>query len=273
VNTRNGAADGLEDREQEILKIAVCIKQVAMTGAPLQLDVSGRWLREADTAFEINAADNHALEAGLTIRDQHGGEVVVISLGPERAATALREALAKGADRAIHLYAEDAHALDPAQVAGALAGALRDECCDLILCGLQSDDHGYGQTGALLAHLMGWPLASIVSALEVSAPDRVRARRELEGGWYQWVELATPCVLTIQSGINKPRYAGMKGMLAAKKKPIAHVDLQSPAPLATRQIVDRIYSPQRSRSTCMIEAGPADAAAQLVSALNLRAVR
>ncbi|HNA81221.1 MAG TPA: electron transfer flavoprotein subunit beta/FixA family protein [Thiobacillaceae bacterium] len=253
------------------LKIAVCIKQVPSTSAPLQLDAGTRWLKEGETTFETNAADNHALEAALAIRDQLGGEVVVLTLGPERATEALREALAKGADRAIHLVSDQAPGLDPATVASLLASALAGEPWDLILCGLQSDDLGHGQTGAFLAEKLSLPQASIAAALEVTAEGQARVKRELEGGWYQWLELATPCLVTIQSGINKPRYAGMKGMLAAKKKPIVKQPVtEYPAGL-TRQSIDELYYPHKAKQTRMLEGSPEAVATQLVAALNLRA--
>jgi electron transfer flavoprotein beta subunit len=255
------------------LKIAVCIKQVASTNGPLQMDVGAGWLREADTTFEINAADNHALEAGLAIRDRLGGEVLVVSLGSDRVTAVLRDALAKGADRAIHVVHEAAHKLDPARVAEALAEVLRDEACDLVLCGLQSDDAGHGQTGALLAECLGWPLVGIVAALDVETPKKVRARRELEAGWSQWLELPPPCVLTIQSGINKPRYAGMKGMLAAKKKPITRVEPILAGNMRNQQVIEQIYFPHRDKQTRLLEGAPVDAAAQLVAMLNLRGVQ
>lgn len=252
------------------MKIVVCIKQVPSGSAPLQLDASANWLREGETPFETNAADNNALEAALAIRDQRGGEVVAISLGPDRVTDTLREALAKGADRAIHLHSERTQGLDPAVVAALLADALRTECCDLILLGLQSDDHGHGQTGALLAERLGWPMVGIVAELIVDVPDRVSAKRELEGGWYQWAELDVPCVLTIQSGINKPRYAGMKGMLAAKKKPVARVDVTEYPAQQTSQCIKELFFPHKSKQTRMIEGSPEDMAAQLIAALNLR---
>lgn len=252
------------------MKIAVCIKQVPSTGAPLQLDGATRWLREAESSFETNAADNHALEAALTVRDRLGGEVLVISLGPERVAETLREALAKGADRAIHLVSDRAQTLDPSSIAGLLASALEGEVCDLILCGLQSDDQGHGQTGALLAEKLGWPLASIAAAMEVAADGRVRVKRELEGGMYQWLELATPCLVTIQSGINKPRYAGMKGMLAAKKKSIASQPVSVYPTALTRQSVDELYFPHRAKQTRMLEGSVDAQVLQLIAALNLR---
>ncbi|MEW5787612.1 MAG: electron transfer flavoprotein subunit beta/FixA family protein [Pseudomonadota bacterium] len=253
------------------MKIAVCLKQVPSTSAPLQLDAATRWVREAETAFETNAADNNAVEAALALRDQLGGEVIVLSLGPERATEALREALAKGADRALHLVSDQAPGLDPATVAGLLAGALAAENCDLVLCGLQSDDQGHGQTGALLAEKLGWPLASIAAALEVDGAGKARVKRELEGGWYQWLELSCPCLVTIQAGINKPRYAGMKGMLAAKKKPIAKTPVTDYPGGQTRQAMDELYFPHKTKQTRMLEGSPEDVAGQLVAALNLRA--
>ena len=205
------------------MKVAVCIKQVPAKDAPLHIAESGTWIRETDIGFEMNEPDSFALEEALRLKEKHGGEVVVLSMGPERAKQVIKEGLAKGADRGIHIADDKFFLLDPLGAAKSLAAALKKENFDLILTGLQSDDQGFGQTGVLLAELLGLPHATIIMQIEVQG-QRLRLKRELEAGWFQWVELPLPAVLTIQSGINKVRYASLKGIMAAKKKEIA-VDL------------------------------------------------
>src|SRR5262249_17401543 len=175
------------------MKIAVCIKQVQSRDSQPRLDDAKTWVREQDAAFEMNEPDAYALEEALRLKEKHGGEVVVCSAGPARVAQVLREALARGADRAIHVQgnAESGTlaAADAFVVAGALAGAMKGENFDLILTGLQSDDQGFGQTGVVLAERLGLPHATIIMDVQVSAgpPAMVRGQRELEAGWFHWV--------------------------------------------------------------------------------------
>ncbi|HEV2289663.1 MAG TPA: electron transfer flavoprotein subunit beta/FixA family protein [Candidatus Acidoferrales bacterium] len=250
------------------MKIAVCVKQVPAKDAPLVIDPSGSWIREADISFETNEPDSFALEEALRLKEKHGGEVVAISMGPERVKQTIKEALAKGADRGIHVADDKFFILDPLASARSLAAAIQKEQFDLILTGLQSDDHGFGQTGVLLAELLGLPHATIIMSIEAQG-DHLRLKRELEAGWFQWVELPLPAVLTIQSGINKPRYATLKGIMAAKKKEIATVardSLNVPSELTQR--VERIYVPQKSKKTEFIAGSPKEIAAKLVEKLR-----
>lgn len=254
------------------MKIGVCIKHVPANDGPLRFDADTKWIREDDTSFDINEADNYALEEALRIKEKQGGEVVVVTLGPERAAKAVREALAKGADRGILVADDDYHQLDPLQLSASLAAVLGDEGFDLVLTGLQSDDHGFAQTGVMLAEILNYPHASIVVEIAVSDHTLI-AKRELESGWYQDVELPLPCLLTVQSGINKPRYAGMKGMMAAKKKQIKRIDraglaLTMPAPTIR---VDKLYVPIKTKQLEILEGDSSDIAAGLISKLKLNA--
>ena len=186
------------------MKIIVCIKQVPARDSQLRVASSGAWIQDADLSYEINEPDAYALEEGLQLKEKHGGEVVVLCAGPARAAQTIREALAKGADRAIHIEVEDLGAFDPLGAARLLAAALKPENPDLILTGLQSDDLGYGQTGVILAELLGLPHATIIMQVE-KQDGAIRVKRELEDGWFQHVEMPLPALLTIQSGINKLR--------------------------------------------------------------------
>src|SRR6202167_3907215 len=198
------------------MKVAVCIKQVPAKDAPLHIAESGTWIRETDIGFEMNEPDSFALEEALRLKEKHGGEVVALSMGPERAKQTIKEALAKGADRGIHVADDKFFLLDPLGSDKSLAAALRKETFDLVLTGLQSDDQGFVQTGVLLAELLGLPHATIIMQIDI-VEGHMKLKRVLEAGWFQWVELPRPAVLSIQSGINKPRYATLKGIMAAKK--------------------------------------------------------
>src|SRR5688572_7029177 len=201
------------------MKIAVCIKQVVTREWQLRINDQKTWIRDADASFELNEPDAYALEEALRLKEKHGGEVVVCCAGAARATQVIRDALARGADRAIHVESDALTAADAATIAEALASAIRDERFDLVLTGLQSDDQGFGQVGVVLAEKLGMPHATII--MEVQAQDGgLRVKRELEGGWFQWMTLPLPALLTIQSGINQLRYNTIKGIMAAKKKEI-----------------------------------------------------
>jgi electron transfer flavoprotein beta subunit len=250
------------------VKLAVCIKQVPAKDAPLHIAEAGTWIRETDIGFEMNEPDSFALEEALRLREKHGGEVVALSMGPERAKQTIKEALAKGADRGIHVKDEQFFLLDPLGSAKSLAAAVQKQNFDLILTGLQSDDQGFGQTGVLLAELLGLPHATLIMQIEVQ-DSRLKVKRELESGWFQWVELPLPAVLTIQSGINKVRYASLKGIMAAKKKEILTLSRQSLGVAhEPTERVERIYVPQKAKKTEFIDGTPKEAAAKLIEKLR-----
>jgi electron transfer flavoprotein beta subunit len=246
------------------MKIVVCIKQVVSPDWPVRADPERPWIRDAEASFEMNEPDAYALEAALRLKEVHGGEVIAVSAGPARVAQVLREALARGGDRALHVSADALADADAFVVADALAAAIAPEAPDLVLTGLQSDDQGFGQVGVVLAEHLGVPHATIVMEVQVDG-DRLRVRRELESGWFQWVTLPRPALLTIQSGINQLRYATLKGIMAAKKKDIRVVDA---APAAGRQQVRALVSPDKTRHTRLIDGPPADAARELVRTLR-----
>jgi electron transfer flavoprotein beta subunit len=248
------------------MKIAVCIKQVVTREWQLRVNDTKSWIRDSDASFELNEPDAYALEEALRLKEKHSGEVVVVSAGPARVAQVLREALARGADRAIHVEGDLASA-DAFVIAEELAAAVRDEQFDLVLTGLQSDDQGFGQVGVVLAEKLGMPAATII--MEVQAdPDAksLRVKRELEGGWFQWMSLPLPALLTIQSGINQLRYATLKGIMAAKKKEIRKIAAAGSA-TAAQKIVN-VYFPEKGKKTQMIEGSAAEAAKTLVQKLR-----
>ncbi len=253
------------------MKIAVCIKQVPTREWQPRVDESKTWIREQDASYEMNEPDAYALEEALRLKEKHGGEVVVCSAGPSRVAQVLREALARGADRAIHVEHDGLAGADAFVVSDALATAMKDEKFDLVLTGLQSDDQGFAQTGVILAEKLGLPHATIVMEVQATAstgaaPATLRVKRELEGGWFQWVTMPAPAVITIQSGINQLRYATLKGIMAAKKKEIRSV---KPAALApARQKIVALYAPEKAKKTHMISGSPGEAAKELVKRLR-----
>ncbi len=206
------------------MKIAVCIKQVPDTEARLRVSKDGRWLEEEDLPFVINESDEYALEEGLRLAEATGGEVVALTLGPDRGRDALRKALAVGAARAVHLKDPAFDGGDALATGRALAAAVRQGGFDLVLTGSQSDDLGYAATASILAGELGWPHAWLVMGVELE-PGGASARvtREMESGMNEIVRLRLPAVLAVQAGINHPRYASLKGIMAAKKKEIAEV--------------------------------------------------
>ena len=251
------------------MKIIVCIKQVPAKDAPLA--IAGNWIKESDIGFEMNEPDSYALEEALRLKEKHGGEVIALSMGPERVKQTIKEALAKGADRAVHIADDNFAQLDPLSSAKALAAAIKNENADLVLTGLQSDDHGFGQTGVLMAGLLDLPHATIIMAIEAS-DGKLKLKRELEAGWFQWMECPLPAVLSIQSGINKVRYATLKGIMAAKKKEIATITRESlGVTVELTQKIEKIYVPVKTKKTEFLTGTPKEVAVKLVEKLKFEA--
>ena len=251
------------------MKIIVCIKQVPAKDAPLA--IAGNWIKESDIGFEMNEPDSYALEEALRLKEKHGGEVIALSLGPERVKQTIKEALAKGADRGIHIADDNFAQLDPLGSAQVLAAAIAKQNADLLLTGLQSDDHGFGQTGVLLAGLLNLPHATIIMQIDVQ-DGKMKLKRELEAGWFQHIECPLPAVLSIQSGINKVRYATIKGIMDAKKKEITTLTRESlGVSLEPTQRVEKIYVPEKTKKTEYLTGTPKEIAGQLVEKLKFEA--
>jgi len=250
------------------MKIIVAIKQVPVRDSQLRVESAGRWIQEADLSFEINEPDAYALEEALQLKEKHGGEVVALCAGPARAAQTIREALAKGADRAIHIEEEYLNTLDTLGVAKLLAAAAKAESPDLFLTGLQSDDLGYGQTGVVVAELLGIPHSTIIMQVE-NQGSAIRVKRELEDGWFQFITMPMPAVLTIQSGINKLRYATLMGIKKAKTKEIKRVTAADLGGVpASTAVIEKIYVPHKSKQSQIFEGDAKTAAAHLVEKLK-----
>ena len=253
------------------MKILVALKQVAARDSALKPSADGRWIDESDLQYEINEPDAYALEAGLQLKERRGGEVVVLTAGPARVSSSIREALAKGADRAIHVEQDGLEAWDALSVARLLAAAAKTESPDLVLTGLQSDDAGSGQTGVMMAELMGVAHATIIMKVDVE-DGAVRVKRELEGGWFQDLTLPMPALLTIQSGIYKLRYATLMGIKKARTKEVRVVtaaDLGVEAkPLV---VLERLAAPVKKSTGEMIAGTAKEQAAKLVEKLRFDA--
>ena len=253
------------------MKILTALKQVPARDSSLRPGPDQRWIEDADLNYEINEPDAYALEEALQLKEKHGGEVIVVSAGPARAAQSIREALAKGADRAIHIEADGLDTWDSLNTAMLLARAVESEKPDLIITGLQSEDLGYGQTGVILAELLGLPHATIIMQVEV-LDGSIRVKRELEEGWFQHIEMPLPALLTIQSGISKLRYATLMGIKRARTKEIRRVTPEqlgfTPAPALE---IARVYPPQKTKQTEILDGDAKQAAQKLVERLRFSA--
>jgi len=250
------------------MKIVVAIKQVPARDSLLKVNSAGSWIEDSDLSYEINEPDAYALEAGLQLKEKQGGEVVVVCAGPDRASQTIREALAKGADRAIHIESDETGVSDPLILARIIAKALESEKPDIVLTGLQSDDFGYGQTGVILAEVMGLPHATIIMNIEPEGAG-IKVKRELEDGWFQNVEMPLPALLTIQSGATKLRYATLMGIKKAKAKEVKKLAAASLGESGAPSVrVLRIYMPEKTKKSQIFDGPPKEAAAQLVEKLR-----
>ena len=232
------------------MKIAVLVKQVIGSESALEISQDQKWIDNSNATFVMNPPDNYAIEEAMLIKEKVGvGEVVIVSMGPQRVQKVIREGLSKGADRGIHIETESLKEIDPLYTSKVLAETLKDENFDLILSGLQSDDGGMGQTGVLLGELLNMSTATLAIETDIDQ-NKIRVKRELESGWFQWVELESPSSISIQSGINQPRYPSLKGIMGAKKKEIKVI----PAPqVEKRQSISEIFVPKKSKETEFIE--------------------
>jgi electron transfer flavoprotein beta subunit len=249
------------------MKILVCLKQVPHQDARLDVRADGTWIQEDNIKFEINSYDTYALEEALRVKDKAADtEVVVVSIGPDRVTQALRTALGMGADRAVHVKDAAVDGSDALGIAKTLAAIAKAEGADLVVMGLMSDDGNAASVPPMLAQLLDLPSATGVMKVE-HQNGSVRVERELEGGALEVVDLPRPCVLAVQTGINQVRYASLKGIMAAKKKPI---DVKTAADLgvagqvgagAAKSSIEKIYVPPKGQGAEMVS-GPTDQVVQ-----------
>ena len=252
------------------MKIMTCLKQVPEKDTRFEINPQQTWIKEQDLTFEVNECDEYALEEALRLKEKHGGEVVLLSVGGESVEKTMRRGLAMGADRGILVLAAREQTLDPMGVAQVLQTQIAAEQPDLVLSGVRSDDYAFSHTGTILAELLGWPHATIVMKIETEDDGkRLKIQRELEAGLLEEVALPAPAVLTVQQGINQIRYASLKGIMAAKKKEVRRVEWAATGVQGSpRFVIEKILLPVSDKKSEMIGGGPREAAGVLVEKMK-----
>jgi electron transfer flavoprotein beta subunit len=240
------------------MKICVLMKQVPDKDAALKINATSLGIDTTDLTFVTNESDSYALEEALLLKEAHGGEVVVCTLGADSSLQVIKDALSKGADRGLFLRDDAFNNLDILSLSKVFVAALKDENFDLIFSGLQSDDVGNGQLGLLIAEHLNTSHASLVMETEMVGDTTIKAKRELESGWFQWTELDFPASLTIQSGINTPRYASLRGIMMMKKKTIDTKSAEDLGlSLTSKTSTTKMYIPEKIKETVYVD-GTAD---------------
>ena len=247
------------------------MKQVPNEDAAIKIDSGNNSIIEDNVTFITNEPDTYALEEALLMKDnmENVDEVIVCTMGPESAQQTIKDALAKGADRGIFINNTEQKYQDPLYRAKIVAKALEKENVDIVLSGLQSDDDGYAQLGILIAEILNMNHASLVMGTEFIDDTTVKVKRELENGWFQWSELDLPASLTIQSGINTPRYATLKGIMSVKSKTVdeKNKDSLSFENSSKYNLIDR-FIPQKTKETIKIEGNADDIVEELLDILK-----
>ena len=251
------------------MKICVLVKQVPDKNDEIKLDQSQQAVDKNNFNFITNESDNYAVEEALLIKEKIGGEVVVCTFGDESSIQVVKDALSKGADRGIFIENNSNEDYDILNISKIFKSVFNEENFDLILSGLQSDDIGNGQLGVLMAEHLNMSHGSLVMQTESSDNTKIKVKRELENGWFQWSELELPASLTIQSGINKPRYASLRGIMMMKKKPIKTVKLSEVDTNAEKiENLKSIYIPQKTKETVRVDGTPDEIAEKLHNILK-----
>lgn len=257
------------------MKIIVCLKEVPSREARYEVSSDNQWIDESSVSFEINECDEYALEEALKLKEKHGGEVTLLTIGSSRAEKVMRKGLAMGADRGILVEDDDRTCQSPYAFARVLADVIAKEEFDLVLAGTQSDDLGYGQTGVMLSEFLGIPHATIVMEIDADpAANQMKVLREMESGWFQWIMLPTPSLLAIQAGISPIRYPTLKGIMQAKKKEIRKVSISDlPLDLSDAPAVEIIslYVPRQEKKAELLQGDTATVVDTLVNRLQKEA--
>src|SRR5439155_12324302 len=264
---------------EALMRILACLKQVPEKDSRYKIDDTATGIREEDLVFETNESDVYALEEALRLKEKLGGEVVVLSLGEERVLKTIKSGLAMGADSALHLTDPAFRGSDAFVIATSIARAISDQNFDVIFTGVQSEDMAFAQTGTILAQLLGWSHATIVMEVNVSEDGKnARVKRELESNLFEVVEIPLPAVLTIQSGINQPRYATLKGIMQAKRKEIKTLSPRllgmqprDLGPAGSRVDHQKLFFPEKKKRTVLIDGEPEEAAKLLMEKLRREA--
>jgi electron transfer flavoprotein beta subunit len=257
------------------MKILSCIKQVPEKEARLRIAADGRWIQEDGLTFVISECDRYGVEAALRLKERAGGEVVVLSVGDERSGKGIKEALAMGADRAIHVQTGACAKADAVTIARVIAAAVKGEGFDVVLTGQQSDDLGYNAVGPALAEHLGMHHVQIVLSLEPASANSLRVVHELDNNLLETLEVPLPAVLGVQSGIHEVRYASLKGIMGAGAKPqrkVTPAELGlSDAQLAPKVRMEQLAVPLRSSKAQILEGDAATVARALVEKLKTEA--
>ena len=261
------------------MNIIVCVKHAPDTAeADVVIDASGKDIKKDNLVFDINEWDNYAIEEALLLKEKHGGTVVAITVGPEEFNETLRKCLAKGADSAVRVWDETVSGLDAYATAKILSKALRNMQYNLILTGVQASDDSYAQVGVTLAEMLGIPHAVMVKKVEVK-DGAVKVNCELEGGLEEVVELNLPAVLTVQTGINEPRYVSISGIRKAVKKELkvlglADLGLQKEevGEAGSMTKVEKLYIPPVEKQVELLQGNPTEASAKLAAVLKEKGV-
>jgi len=255
------------------MKIMVCLKQVPHQDARLDVNAEHNWIKEDGIKFEINSYDTYALEEALRTKDAGEAEVVAVSIGPDRVTQALRTALGMGADRAIHVKDPETEGSDTLGIAKILAAIAVEESPDLIYMGMMSDDGNYSAVPPMLAELAGMPHTTAAVAVTRSN-GTLSVDREIEGGTREELELQTPCLVAVQTGMNQVRYASLKGIMAAKKKPL---DVKTAADLglsgqvgaaAAKVTIEDVTPPPKGEKAEILQGSNEEIAAGLVNKIK-----
>ncbi len=259
------------------MDIIVCVKHIPETAeAEIRIDKSGKRIETEDLVFDINEWDDYALEEAVLLKEKLGGSVTAVTVGSEQADGTLRKCLARGADRAIRLTDEAFEGSDGYATAKILHSAIKDLPYDLILAGALAGDDGYSQVGVTLAEMLGIPHATMVKRVE-STEDNLRVNRELEGGLQEIVEVKLPALLTIQTGINEPRYVSIMGIRKARKKEIkilglSDLDLKEDdvGEAGSWMTVQKMFMPQVEKEAEILEGTPDEVTSKISEILRAR---
>ncbi|HVL87819.1 MAG TPA: electron transfer flavoprotein subunit beta/FixA family protein [Candidatus Thermoplasmatota archaeon] len=256
------------------MEIVVCVKRVPEISAGVRIKPDGTDIERAGLAYDLNDFDAYALEESLRLKEKHGGSVTVVTVGPPEWDETLRACLAKGADRAVRAWDTAVPGSDGIAIARLLSAAIRKQPFDLVLCGVQAEDDDAGVVGPALAEFLGAPCATIVTKVDWT-DKKLTVHRELEGGVNEIVEVQTPAVLTIQTGLNEPRLAALKGILAAKSKPIQTYDLATlgveralVGSEGAKTRVVKLLPPPAGEGATILEGSEEEAAKKLVALLR-----
>ncbi|OQX55160.1 MAG: hypothetical protein B5M53_04640 [Candidatus Cloacimonas sp. 4484_209] len=248
------------------MNIAVCIKRVPETSeAAVNIDSSEKKIIEDQLVFDINEADNYALEEALILREKYEGEITLFTVGPKEADEVIKMGLAKGATRGVRITPEDISTLDPFSTAKLLADQIKDGGYDLILTGCISSDMGNSQIGVAIAELLGIPHATLVIGMEIE-DKTAKVKRELEGGLLEELQIQLPALLTIQTGINEPRYASILGIKRAAQKEIKVIENVT---VEGRKVeIVKMYYPPAGKMAEILEGGAEEVSGKLCEILK-----